>query len=142
MQFCAVKRPSKNHNKYYVIIQIQHSNSTHLQMTEWVTKDISKETFLETRLLIRVRPRFFDQVGPETEYASSGNKHFFTKSCHHQTYQNYEQPPRTSQNLYFLSHFSVLKIGQIFPKNFFYEKYLTKAELLLLKLIHLFASEL
>ena len=24
-------------------------------------------------------------------YASSGNKHFFTKSCHRQTYQNYEQ---------------------------------------------------
>ena len=24
-------------------------------------------------------------------YASSGNKHFFTKSCHSQTYQNYEQ---------------------------------------------------
>ena len=35
----------------------------------------------------RVRPRFFDQVG----HASSGNKHFFTKSCHRQTYQNYEQ---------------------------------------------------
>ena len=44
------------------------------------------------RLLhIRVRPRFFDQVGHETMYASSGNKHFFIKSCHHQTYQNYEQ---------------------------------------------------
>ena len=28
----------------------------------------------------RVRPRFFDQVGHETMYASSGNKHFFTKS--------------------------------------------------------------
>ena len=26
----------------------------------------------------RVRPRFFDQVGHETMYASSGNKHFFT----------------------------------------------------------------
>ena len=39
---------------------------------------------------IRVRPRFFDQVGHETMYASSGNKHFFTKSCC-QTYQNYEQ---------------------------------------------------
>ena len=65
----------------------------------------------------RVRPRFFDQVGHETMYASSGNKHFFTKSCHHQTYQNYEQPPRTSQNLYFQSHFSVLKIGGIFPKK-------------------------
>ena len=34
----------------------------------------------------RVRPRFFDQVGHETMYASSGNKHFFTKSCHRQTY--------------------------------------------------------
>ena len=40
---------------------------------------------------IRVRPRFFDQVGHETMYASSANKHFFTKSCHRQTYQNYEQ---------------------------------------------------
>ena len=39
----------------------------------------------------RVRPRFFDQVGHETMFASSGNKHFFTKSCHRQTYQNYEQ---------------------------------------------------
>ena len=41
-------------------------------------------------MVIRVRPRFFDQVGQETMYASSGNKHFFTKSCHRQTYQNYE----------------------------------------------------
>ena len=40
---------------------------------------------------IRVRPRCFDQVGHETMYASSGNKHFFTNSCHCQTYQNYEQ---------------------------------------------------
>ena len=39
----------------------------------------------------RVRPRFFDQDGHETIYASSENKHFFTKSSHHQTYQNYEQ---------------------------------------------------
>ena len=65
----------------------------------------------------RVRPRFFDQVGHETMYATSGNEHFFTKSCHRQTYQNYEQPPKTFQNSYFQSHFSVLKIGQIFPKK-------------------------
>ena len=26
---------------------------------------------------IRVCPRFFDQIGHETMYASSGNKHFF-----------------------------------------------------------------
>ena len=35
--------------------------------------------------------RFFDQVGHETMNASRGNKHFFNKSCHRQTYQNYEQ---------------------------------------------------
>ena len=44
-----------------------------------------------TYLKFRVRPRFLDQVGHETMYASSGNKHFFTKSCHRQTYQIYEQ---------------------------------------------------
>ena len=55
----------------------------------------------------RVRLRFFNQVGYEIMYASSGNKHFFTKLSHHQTYQNYEQPPQTSQNSYFQSHFSV-----------------------------------
>ena len=38
---------------------------------------------------------------------------FFTKSCHRQTYQNFEQPPQTSQN----SEFSVSKIGEIFPKK-------------------------
>ena len=55
-------------------------------------------------------------------YASSGNKHFFTKKCHRQTYQNYEQPPQRSQNSDFQSHFSVLKIGlgdQLLSKFFF-----------------------
>ena len=41
----------------------------------------------EKRAGNRVGPRFFDQVG----HASSGNKQFFTKSCHRQTYQDYEQ---------------------------------------------------
>ena len=59
-------------------------------------------------------------------YASSENKHFFTKSCHRHTYQNYEQPSRTSQNSYFQRHFSVLKIGRIFPKKNFYEEYSTR----------------
>ena len=34
---------------------------------------------------------FFNQVGHQTTNASIGNKRFFTKSCHRQTYQNYEQ---------------------------------------------------
>ena len=49
------------------------------------------QNFTRQKPSIRVRPRFFDQVGHETMYASTGNKHFFTKSCHRQTYQNYEQ---------------------------------------------------
>ena len=47
-------------------------------------------TYLQKEISSRVRPKFFDQVGHElTMYASSGNKHFFTKSCHLQTHQNY-----------------------------------------------------
>jgi hypothetical protein len=60
-------------------------------------------------------------------FVSSGNKHFFTKLCHCQTYQNYEQPPQTSQNSDFQSHFSVSKIGlifQIFLKNIGLEDHL------------------
>ena len=59
-------------------------------------------------------------------HVSSGNKHFFTKSCHGQTYQSYEQPPQTYQNSYFQSHFSVLKIGLIFPNKNFFEEYCTR----------------
>ena len=44
-----------------------------------------------TKLRIRVYPRFFDQVGHQTTNESIGNKYFFTKQCHRQTYQNYEQ---------------------------------------------------
>ena len=57
----------------------------------------------QEKLMIRVRPRFFNQVGHEIirMNAFSGNKHFFNISCHHQTYQNYEQSPKTSQYSYF-----------------------------------------
>ena len=39
------------------------------------------------------------------------------KYYHRHTYQNYEQPPLTSQNSDFQSHFSVLKIDRIFHKK-------------------------
>ena len=45
----------------------------------------------QSLLITRYGPRFFDQVGHQTTYASIGNKHFFTVSCDCQTYQNYEQ---------------------------------------------------
>ena len=72
---------------------------------------ICHSRWLRRCILNRVRPRLFDQDGHETMYASSRSVHFFTKLCHRQTYQNYKQPPQTSHNLYFQSHFSVLKIG-------------------------------
>ena len=50
-------------------------------------------------------------------YPSVRNKHFFTKKCHRQTCQNYEQPPRASQNSDFQSQFLVLQIGRIFQKK-------------------------
>ena len=40
---------------------------------------------------VRGRPRFFDQVGHQTTNASIGNEYLFTKKCHSQTYQDYEQ---------------------------------------------------
>ena len=51
-------------------------------------------TIMHTTVLgvcVRDPPRFFDQVGHQTYSASIGNKHFFTKKCHRQTYQNYEK---------------------------------------------------
>ena len=45
----------------------------------------------------------------------------FTKSCHRQTYQNYEQPPQSLQNFYFQSNFLASKIN-----FFFYEEYMTR----------------
>ena len=44
-----------------------------------------------TTCKIRYHPRFFDQIGHQSMYTFMGNKHFFTKQCHCQTYQNYEQ---------------------------------------------------
>ena len=54
-------------------------------------KTVTHQTLCITYFSIRYRQRFFDQVGYQTTYASMGNKHFFTKQCHRQTYQNYEQ---------------------------------------------------
>ena len=65
-------------------------------------KTISKQL---VKMNIRYRPRCFDQVGHQTTSAYIENKHFFTKSCHRQTYQNYEQSPQSWQNLYFQINF-------------------------------------
>ena len=55
-------------------------------------------------------------------YVSSGNKHFFTKSCHRQTYQNYEQSRQK------LGTILENKVGQKLKleKNVFYKKWSPK----------------
>ena len=78
---------------------------------DYVQLDSVPMPILETCIHSRYCQRFFDQVGHQTMSAYIENKYFFTKSCHRQTHQNYEQPPQTSQNSYFQSHFSALKIG-------------------------------
>ena len=60
----------------------------HLHLVLWVMVELSK-TFRASE--VESVQDFFYQVGHETMYAPSGNKHFFTKSCHRLTYQNYEQ---------------------------------------------------
>ena len=87
-------------------------------------KEVGKNWIIQKQFLYlyinnRYRPRFFDQVGHQTMSAYIEKGHFFTKSCHRQTYQNYEQPPQSLQNLYIQSHFSASKINRIFLNFFF-----------------------
>ena len=53
-----------------------------VELVRYLSKKISRA--IHTRYL----SRFFDRWAHETMDASIGNKHFFTKSCHCQTYQN------------------------------------------------------
>ena len=63
------------------------------------SNELSHQATVLYNVHTRYRPRLFDQVGHQTTSAYVENKHFFTKSCHRQTYQNYEQPPQSLQNL-------------------------------------------
>ena len=59
---------------------------------------------------------FFDRLAHENTYACIENKHFFTISCHRQTYQNNEQPPQRWQLSDFQTHFSAFKIKGVVHK--------------------------
>ena len=88
---------------------------------------------IQVYIHLRDHPKFFDQVGHQTTNASIGNKHFFTKWWPRQAYQNYEQPCQRSQNSESQSHFSVSKIGRIFPKKNSVKNIWLGDQLLLLK---------
>ena len=81
---------------------------------------VSLETFMDffSRGRSRVRPRFFDQVGHETMYASSKNKHF---SLNHVIVRH----PKIMNNL--LKHLKICTFKVIFLSPFrkkkFYEEY-------------------
>ena len=71
------------------LFTFQYENTSGRISTHWAFA-IRRTPLSIVDCSIRYRPRFFDQVGHQTTYAYIGNKHFFTKSCHRQTYQNYE----------------------------------------------------
>ena len=76
---------------------------------------------------IRDRPRFFDQVGHQTTCAYIGKKHFFTKSCHRQTYQNYEQPHQKIVKFILSKTFFSIENQQNLSEFIFFEVYYTRS---------------
>ena len=73
-----------------------------------------------TKVYIRDLSRFFDCWAHETTYAYIGNKHFFTKSYHCQTYQNSKISWQKKPISDFQSEFSMSKIIRIFLFFFFH----------------------
>ena len=68
------------------------SNRLHIQLRiEGLAKALVRKfkTMDPGTWKVRYHSTFFVQVGHETMYAVIGNHHFFTKTCHRQTYQNY-----------------------------------------------------
>ena len=106
------------HIYFYVELQI-HTTFCFSLVDKLTNCESETKIFLlsNTKVCNRDHLRFFDQVGHPTPNASIGNKHFFTKWWPRQTHQNYEQPFQSSQNFEFKNHFSVSKIGWIFPKK-------------------------
>ena len=99
---------SRSNNQFRIGFEIQDS-----QIRNWLLNSVSKIFVYWHCIFIRVRPRFFDQVGHETMHASSENKHIFSKSCHRQTYQNYEQSRQK---------FGTFLVDKLFFKNQSFQK--------------------
>ena len=92
-----------------------HCNSPRVENSNYLGIQSFKDVFCIATISggqaqLRYNSRFFVQVRHETTYAYSGNHHFFTISCHRQTYHNYYGPPQRSQNSDFPSHFSASKM--------------------------------
>ena len=94
-------RPNFSFSFFLLILQCGNKSRYHRTKFSLYTYQAYQSVFCNLSIYVlflvkpkdrmtRVRPRFFDQVGHETMCASNGNKHFLTKSCHRQTYQNYE----------------------------------------------------
>ena len=96
--------------KLYADTMLGNLNATSYSLTReafcYILKAVCPvDTVQDFLIKLGIKPRLHTYIE---------NKHFFTKSCHRQTYQNYEQPPQSLQYLYFQSHFSASKIKGIF----------------------------
>ena len=81
-QWCATLR-SWNENEYVPALPLNFPYNVRTK-NHFSMKKIKGQsgnqlcTFIMKRIPLRYRPRFFNQVGHQTTYASIGNKHFFT----------------------------------------------------------------
>ena len=88
-------------NHFHFFFLFQKAPSLDLETTKDISKYILENgtvsghddreitiPYIGTYIINRYLSRFFDFWAHETMYAYIGNKHFFTKSCRCQTYQN------------------------------------------------------
>ena len=92
--------------------------------------DFSKIFALPDTLLIRDRPRFFDQVGHQTTNASIGNKHFFTNNDFVRLTKIMNNLVKDLKILSFKVNFKCLKLVESFHKKFC-EEYLIRRLILM-----------
>ena len=91
-RLCDTSKCTSNRVFYQIIILIScwHIKDKNSQLRSTISEAWNLTFFcwldkFQGSLWVRDRPRFFDQVGHQTTYACIGHRHFFTKSCHHQT---------------------------------------------------------
>ena len=87
-----LRKPEKQVEFYQAIQKSMQSAAEYPpKLVQGVSSMINPGNIFFASFLIRYHSRFVVQVGHETTYAAIGNYHFFTKTCHCQTYQNHEK---------------------------------------------------
>ena len=71
--------PASNYHQKFERVYLKVVKDVYQNLYETFFFVSHVNTIRNTYINVRVRPRFFDQVGHQTTNASIGNKYFFTK---------------------------------------------------------------